>query len=83
ISSFLELSILGSIYTIAVLLPTLAVSVRRFHDIDKSGWWALLNYVPIIGWIALIVFFTKPGTEGSNKYGADPKAGTEKTENFF
>ncbi len=59
--------------TIALLLPSIAVSVRRLHDKDKSGWWLLLCLVPILGLI-LIVWFCQKGTEGSNSYGNDPLA---------
>lgn len=67
----------GTIYTlyaIATLLPGLAVSVRRLHDIDRSGWWLLIALVPIIGAIVLIVFAVTEGTRGDNAYGPDPKA---------
>lgn len=48
--------LLSSLFSLAVLLPSLAVGARRLHDIDKSAWWLLLWLVPIIGWIVLIVF---------------------------
>jgi uncharacterized membrane protein YhaH (DUF805 family) len=67
--------ILYTVYALAVLLPSLAVSVRRLHDIDKSGWWMLLVLVPFIGAIVLLVFAVMEGTRGDNRFGADPKAG--------
>lgn len=67
--------ILGALYSLAVLLPSLGVSVRRLHDIDKSGWWVLIGFVPIIGFIVLLVFAVMEGTNGDNAYGPDPKAG--------
>jgi uncharacterized membrane protein YhaH (DUF805 family) len=63
----------GYLYSLAVLLPALAVGARRLHDTGKSGWLMLLVLIPIIGWIALLVFFVSAGNVGSNAYGADPK----------
>jgi uncharacterized membrane protein YhaH (DUF805 family) len=59
----------GSIVGVALLLPGLAVAVRRLHDIDKSGWWLLIALVPLIGWLVLIIFYAKRGSPGSNSYG--------------
>lgn len=58
-----------SIVTLGLLLPNLAVSVRRLHDTGRSGWWLLIVLVPIAGWIALIVFFCQKGSPGRNIYG--------------
>lgn len=63
----------GSLYALAMLLPSLAVGVRRLHDTGKSGWWMLLGFVPLAN-IALLVFFIQDGTVGANQYGPDPKA---------
>ena len=65
--------ILGLIYSLAVLLPSLAVAVRRLHDIGKSGWFLLLLLIPLVGPIILIVWFTKEGDRGPNAFGPDPK----------
>ena len=62
-----------SVYGLATLIPMISLAVRRLHDIEKSGWWYLLNCIPCIGSIILIVFFCKEGTAGSNRYGDDPK----------
>lgn len=62
------------LYAIAVLIPGLAVSVRRLHDIDRSGWWLLIAFIPLIGAIVLIVWACSEGTRGDNRFGADPKA---------
>jgi uncharacterized membrane protein YhaH (DUF805 family) len=67
------IGILGAIYTVAVLLPTLAVGARRLHDTDRSGWWQLIAIVPIVGTIILIVLFALEGNRDTNKYGPDPK----------
>jgi uncharacterized membrane protein YhaH (DUF805 family) len=65
--------VLGYIYDLAILLPGLAVLVRRLHDTDKSAWWLLLYLVLFVGWIVLIVFACQEGTPGANKYGPNPK----------
>lgn len=65
-----------SIYLLAVLIPSLALSVRRLHDRDKSGWWFLLVFIPIVGAIILLVWFMLKGTEGDNRFGPDPLAKT-------
>lgn len=61
-----EMGILRLIYTLVVMIPGIAVGVRRMHDIDKSGWYVL---IPIYN----IVLFATEGEKGSNQYGADPK----------
>jgi uncharacterized membrane protein YhaH (DUF805 family) len=66
--------VLGALYSLGVLLPSLAVSVRRLHDTDRSGWWLLLGLIPLVGPIALLVFFCFEGTREENRFGADPKA---------
>ena len=69
--------ILSFVYFLAVLVPSLAVAVRRLHDTDKSGWFILLALIPIVGFIILVVFLATPGTPGPNKYGitdAGPQA---------
>jgi uncharacterized membrane protein YhaH (DUF805 family) len=73
VSSF---GLLSGIYGLAVLIPTLAVLVRRLHDIDRTGWWILINLIPLVGTIVLLVFALMPGTPGSNQYGPDPKQAT-------
>ena len=70
---FNEDGILETIYSITVLIPTLSVSVRRLHDIGKSGWYLLLMFLPIIGWIWLIVLYVSEGEYKINKWGENPK----------
>lgn len=62
------------VYVLATLIPGLAVSVRRLHDIGKSGWYLLMGLIPCVGGIILIVFAATPGDVGENEYGEDPKA---------
>lgn len=64
---------LSSIYGLAVLLPAIAVSIRRLHDTGKTGWWILLNLLPIIGTIILIIFYVQDSDPGDNEYGPNPK----------
>lgn len=63
------LAILRILYSLATLIPGIAVGVRRLHDLDKSGWWLLIAFT-VIGAFVLLYWFTQPGTPGSNKYGA-------------
>jgi uncharacterized membrane protein YhaH (DUF805 family) len=74
-SSSYGTGLLGFLYGLAVLLPTLGVTVRRLHDTNRSGFWVLIGLIPIVGWIVLIVFCALPGNTGPNSHGADPKAG--------
>lgn len=65
---------LSGVYSLLVLLPSLAVTVRRLHDTGRSGWWLLIWLIPLIGWIILIWWLATPGDEGRNDYGPDPLA---------
>ena len=65
---------LGGIYSLAALLPSLAVLVRRLHDVGKSGWWCLLALVPLVGQVWLLILLCLDGTPGANEYGESPKA---------
>ena len=66
--------VLGGLYSLAVLLPTLAVGARRLHDIGKSGWWLLIALVPLIGGLYLLFLAVQDSNRGDNAYGPDPKA---------
>jgi uncharacterized membrane protein YhaH (DUF805 family) len=70
----LPASLIG-IASLALVLPSLAVSVRRLHDSDKSGWWILIG-LTAIGGLVLLVFYLLDGTAGPNKHGPDPKGRT-------
>jgi uncharacterized membrane protein YhaH (DUF805 family) len=67
--------LIGSLFSLVLFLPTLAVTVRRLHDIGKSGWWYFFGLIPVVGWITLLVWFCRKGTNGGNLYGADPLQG--------
>jgi uncharacterized membrane protein YhaH (DUF805 family) len=62
-------NILSGLFDLAVLIPGIAVACRRLHDTDRSGWWQLLGFVPVVGWIILLVWFCQPGTPGTNRFG--------------
>jgi uncharacterized membrane protein YhaH (DUF805 family) len=64
---------LTALFALAILIPGIAVGIRRLHDTDRSGWWLLIAFVPLIGAIVLIVFFVMDGTRGPNRFGPDPK----------
>ena len=68
------LSFLSWLYSLAVLVPSIAVSVRRLHDTGRSGWWLLIGLIPLIGFIVLIVFLATDGEPGDNEYGPNPKS---------
>ncbi len=61
---------LSTIVALALLIPCIAVSVRRLHDLDKSGWWYLLGLIPIVGPLVLLFWYVQPGTPGDNRFGA-------------
>ncbi|MEL7385458.1 MAG: DUF805 domain-containing protein, partial [Pseudomonadota bacterium] len=63
----------GVIYALFIMIPSIAVTVRRLHDSGRVGWWALIAFVPIIGILVLLYFLIQDSEEGSNQYGANPK----------
>lgn len=65
--------ILSLLYMVAIFLPGLAVAIRRLHDTGRSGWWFLIAFVPILGWIALLIFMILDSQPGDNEYGPNPK----------
>ncbi len=64
--------IIGMIYSLFVFIPSLAVGIRRLHDIGKTGWWIVISFVPIIGFFVLVYFFVQDG-EAENQWGPNPK----------
>ncbi|MHC4458274.1 MAG: DUF805 domain-containing protein [Planctomycetota bacterium] len=68
--------IVAMLYFLAVLIPGIAVSVRRLHDTDRSGWWLLIGLIPLIGAIVLLVFLVQDSKPGENQYGLNPKTET-------
>lgn len=65
--------LLSGLYSLAILLPSIAVGARRLHDTSRTGWWLLIGLIPVIGTIVLIVFFVLDSTPGDNAYGPNPK----------
>ena len=66
-------SILANIFALIILIPAIAVGVRRLHDTNHSGWWYLLIIIPIIGWIFILIWLCKNSDEGNNRFGSNPK----------
>lgn len=74
VAAFVEiLFFLYYLYMLAILIPGIAVTVRRLHDTNRSGWWWFISVVPVIGAIILIVFLAQDSQPGENQYGPNPK----------
>ncbi|KQX49977.1 MULTISPECIES: DUF805 domain-containing protein [unclassified Streptomyces] len=73
IGTALDFSLLSVLYSLAIFLPSLAVTVRRLHDTGRSGWWVLIALVPLVGFIVLIVFAATEGDQHQNAHGPNPK----------
>lgn len=65
--------ILSWLYSLAVLVPAIAVSVRRLHDIGRPGMWAIVMFIPVLNLALLLFFMTQDSQPGSNEYGPNPK----------
>lgn len=63
----------AGLYILATFIPSIAVGIRRLHDTNRSAWWWLLNFVPIVGPLVLLFLLAQKGTTGANRYGDDPK----------
>lgn len=72
-----EYGLFYTLYSLGVLIPSLAVAVRRLHDIGKSGWWLFISLVPLIGGIWLLVLLLMDSQPGLNQYGENPKENIE------
>lgn len=64
---------LGALYSVAILIPSIAVGVRRLHDTGKTGWLLLVAFIPCIGAFILLYFFIQDSQPGPNQYGPNPK----------
>ena len=69
---------LQSLYVLAVLVPGVAVAVRRLHDTGHSGWWLLMSLVPLVGAVVLLIFMVRDSAPGQNQYGPNPKQAVER-----
>ena len=72
-SSERGIGLLSLAYTILVFLPGITVSVRRLHDTNRSGWWLLISFIPLLGALLLLYWYIGEGTPGENQYGLNPK----------
>ena len=73
IDIILGLWFLNIIYSLVVMIPGIAVGIRRLHDVGKSGWFLLISLIPLVGVIWLIVLLASKSNPGENQYGAEPK----------
>lgn len=63
---------LVSLWMLVNIIPSIAISARRMHDTNRTGWLQLLGLIPLLGWIFLIYVYVQKGTAGENRFGADP-----------
>jgi uncharacterized membrane protein YhaH (DUF805 family) len=68
------MGILSGLYSLGVIVPSIAVAVRRMHDQGRSGWFVLTGLIPCVGGLVLLYFLVQPGTVGANEYGVDPQS---------
>lgn len=64
---------IGTLFGLAMIIPSISVGVRRLHDIGKEGLWILVGLIPFIGWIVLIYFYVQDSEPGANAFGENPK----------
>jgi len=69
--------IVGLVWILVTIVPALAVLVRRLHDTGKSGWWALVGFLPLVGAVVLLVFTVTDSSPGENKFGLSPKESSD------
>lgn len=72
VANVIRIPWLGVLYSVAVIIPSLAVGVRRLHDTGRSGWWLLIAFIPVVGGLILLYFFVID-SEADNTYGPNPK----------
>lgn len=73
--------VLAALYAAFAFIPTVAVTVRRLHDQDRTGWWALIMLIPIVGMLVLLYFMIQDSTSGVNRFGTNPKEHGDATFN--
>ena len=73
---------LNIIFSLAIFLPYLGLGFRRLHDLGKSGWWLLISFIPILGFIVLLVFFVMEGENHPNQYGEVPTNTIKQDERY-
>ena len=72
IDQVLGMQLVTGLFGLATLIPNIAIAIRRLHDLDRTGWWILLGFIPLIGWIILLIWYITKGTDGPNRFGPDP-----------
>jgi uncharacterized membrane protein YhaH (DUF805 family) len=65
----IKINVIGLLWSLATILPSLSIGARRLYDTDRSGWWQLIVFIPVIGWILLLVWMCIRGTPGVNRFG--------------
>ena len=73
VDEFESIGLFATFYSLAMIVPSLAVTVRRLHDVGRSGWWILISLIPLIGGIVIFVFMVLDSHEGENRFGPNPK----------
>ena len=68
-----EIGLFSGLFALATIVPSIAVTVRRLHDTDRSGWWVLISFVPLVGALVLLVFMVLDSQPGANRFGENPK----------
>ena len=74
-----EAGLFSGLYSLLILIPSIAVVVRRLHDTDRSGWWILISLIPLIGVLVLFVFTCLDSQPGTNRFGVNPKEAASQT----
>jgi len=74
-----ETGFFSGLYSLLVLIPSIAVGVRRLHDTNRSGWWIVISLIPIIGVLVLFVFMCLDSQLGTNRFGVNPKEASHNT----
>ncbi len=74
-----EAGLFSGLYSLLILIPSIAVVVRRLHDTDRSGWWILISLIPLIGVLVLFVFMCLDSQPGTNRFGVNPKEAASQT----
>jgi uncharacterized membrane protein YhaH (DUF805 family) len=72
IDTKLDTQLVNGLFQLVTIIPSIAIGVRRLHDIDRTGWWILISFVPLVGFILLVVWWATKGTDGPNRFGPDP-----------
>jgi uncharacterized membrane protein YhaH (DUF805 family) len=72
IDATLDIHFVTGVFGLVTIIPNIAVAIRRLHDLDRTGWWILIGFIPLVGWIILLIWYCTRGTVGPNRFGPDP-----------